>query len=103
MHLSPAYMPCGMMSICFHSLNISLNRWHSAYLAASIGGMSIYTFWYLVAPHVAFILRFIGFTQFLIVGVCMTTLACTALTAYFVAAQLFCIYRGQTRPEFLLG
>ncbi|KAI6191355.1 Palmitoyltransferase [Aphelenchoides bicaudatus] len=58
--------------------------------------------WKLMMPHVALLAGYLTFSQFLTVFFFVSSLTAWLFVTYLAAAQLFCLYRGQTRMEYLL-
>ncbi|VDN08422.1 unnamed protein product [Thelazia callipaeda] len=76
--------------------------WNWSFMWASLGGFSPLQVWELIVPHLALMFRIINFSQFLCVMFFVFSFTVFIFLCYLVAAQFFCIYRGQTRVEFLL-
>lgn len=68
----------------------------------SLGGFSPLQLWELVMPHLALIFRIISFSQFLCVMVFVFSFTVFMFLCYLITAQFFCLYRGQTRMEYLM-
>uniref|UniRef100_A0A7E4WD74 Palmitoyltransferase n=1 Tax=Panagrellus redivivus TaxID=6233 RepID=A0A7E4WD74_PANRE len=60
-------------------------------------------YWFFMFPQVAVAFRFITIYQFSMLMLFASSFAVVLFTAYLISAQVFCIYRGQTRVEYLLG
>lgn len=58
--------------------------------------------WQVVIPHLAWIAGYISIYQFLHVLLFVFTFTVSLFTFYLLTAQVFCIYQGQTRIEFLM-
>ncbi|CAD5234067.1 unnamed protein product [Bursaphelenchus xylophilus] len=64
---------------------------------------SIPTVWQVMVPHLALMMGYLTFYQFLSVFFFVSSVTALMFVTYLVAAQVFCIYRGQTRVEYLLN
>lgn len=58
--------------------------------------------WQVMIPHIALFLGYISVSHFCLIFFTVASITCLLFVIYLVAAQLFCIYRGQTRVEYLL-
>ncbi|OZC06163.1 hypothetical protein X798_06850 [Onchocerca flexuosa] len=77
-------------------------RWNWSFMWTKLGGFSPLQLWELVVPHLALIFRIISFTEFLCVMIFVFSFTVFVFLCYLIIAQLFCLYRGQTRVEYLL-
>lgn len=68
----------------------------------SFDGISVLMLWQLIVPHLALIFRVITFSQFLCVLLYVSSLVVFLFLFYLASAQIFCLYRGQTRVEYLM-
>jgi len=59
-------------------------------------------FWQIMVPHIALMAGFLTLGQFCSVFFFVSSLTAWLFVTYLLAAQLFCIYRGQTRVEYLM-
>jgi palmitoyltransferase len=59
-------------------------------------------FWQIMMPHVALLAGFLTLWQFMAVFFFVSSLTSWLFVTYLAAAQIFCMYRGQTRMEYLL-
>lgn len=58
--------------------------------------------WYLMLPHLAYIFGFISFFEMFSVLIFMSSAVIFIFFNYLITAQIFCIWRGQTRIEYLM-
>ncbi|CAI2358211.1 unnamed protein product [Caenorhabditis sp. 36 PRJEB53466] len=65
-------------------------------------GVSFGNIWQVMLPHLAWVFGFITIYQFLHVLLFVLTFTVAFFGFYLAAAQAFCIYKGQTRPEYLM-
>ncbi|VDM20812.1 unnamed protein product [Wuchereria bancrofti] len=77
-------------------------RWNWSFMWTSLGGFSPLQLWELIVPHLALIFRIISFSQFLCVMTFIFSFTVFVFLCYLITAQLFCLYRGQTRVEYLM-
>ncbi|CAD6188714.1 unnamed protein product [Caenorhabditis auriculariae] len=66
------------------------------------GGITAGRFWQIMLPHVAFITRFLTWSQFIHVVLFVFTFTVLMFATYLLAAQIFCLVKGQTRVEYLM-
>ncbi|VDO32453.1 unnamed protein product [Heligmosomoides polygyrus] len=66
------------------------------------GGFSLSRSWQIFLPHIALMARVISVQQFFCIIFCASTFTVLLFVTYLVSAQLFCIWNGQTRMEYLL-
>uniref|UniRef100_A0A8R1TNY5 Palmitoyltransferase n=1 Tax=Onchocerca volvulus TaxID=6282 RepID=A0A8R1TNY5_ONCVO len=76
--------------------------WNWSFMWTALGGFSPLQLWELIVPHLAVIFRIISFTEFLCVMIFVFSFTVFVFLCYLITAQLFCLYRGQTRVEYLL-
>ncbi|VDK67843.1 unnamed protein product [Onchocerca ochengi] len=76
--------------------------WNWSFMWTALGGFSPLQLWELIVPHLALIFRIISFTEFLCVMIFVFSFTVFVFLCYLITAQLFCLYRGQTRVEYLL-
>ncbi|EJW74962.1 hypothetical protein WUBG_14128 [Wuchereria bancrofti] len=76
--------------------------WNWSFMWTSLGGFSPLQLWELIVPHLALIFRIISFSQFLCVMTFIFSFTVFVFLCYLITAQLFCLYRGQTRVEYLM-
>uniref|UniRef100_A0A0N4UBW2 Palmitoyltransferase n=1 Tax=Dracunculus medinensis TaxID=318479 RepID=A0A0N4UBW2_DRAME len=76
--------------------------WNWSYMWLSFDGISVLMLWQLIVPHLALIFRVITFSQFLCVLLYVSSLVVFLFLFYLASAQIFCLYRGQTRVEYLM-
>uniref|UniRef100_A0A1I7XW12 Palmitoyltransferase n=1 Tax=Heterorhabditis bacteriophora TaxID=37862 RepID=A0A1I7XW12_HETBA len=66
------------------------------------GGFTLGKTWQIMLPHLALMARVINFTQFLYILFCAFTFTSLLFVTYLLIAQLFCLWNGQTRMEYLM-
>lgn len=71
------------------------------YIWENLGGLSIWTAWYIVFPQFAIIFRCIGLYQFILACMQMSSLTMLGLTSYMLITQIMLITRGQSQHEFV--
>ena len=69
---------------------------------SALGNFSLLQYWQIFLPHLALFFRFLSLSQFFSVMVFVLTMTTLMFITYLAAAQIFCLYRGQTRVEYLL-
>ncbi|VDK51491.1 unnamed protein product [Anisakis simplex] len=90
---------CSFAAVCVGHFN---QRWNWSFMWSALGGFTVMQLWQLVVPHIALLARVITFSQFLCVMVFVFALTVSLFLTYLIGAQLFCLYRGQTRVEYLM-
>ncbi len=58
--------------------------------------------WILVVPHIALLFRTVSIYQFACILLFVSSATTLVFCTYLLAAQAFCISRGQTRVEYLM-
>ncbi|VDO34033.1 unnamed protein product [Brugia timori] len=97
-----------IISVSFKCLMVPVDnymgcfRWNWSFMWTSLGGFSPLQLWELIVPHLALIFRIISFSQFLCVMTFIFSFTVFVFLCYLITAQLFCLYRGQTRMEYLM-
>uniref|UniRef100_A0A0N5AQ36 Palmitoyltransferase n=1 Tax=Syphacia muris TaxID=451379 RepID=A0A0N5AQ36_9BILA len=76
--------------------------WNWTFMWSRLGTLGVLQYWQILLPHLALFFRFISIYQFFCVMVFVLTATTLMFLTYLAAAQLFCLYRGQTRVEYLL-
>ncbi|VDN29051.1 unnamed protein product [Gongylonema pulchrum] len=76
--------------------------WNWSFMWTALGGFSPLQIWELIVPHLALLLRVINFKQFFCVAVFVCSFTVFIFLCYLIVAQCFCLFRGQTRVEYLL-
>lgn len=71
--------------------------WFIAFPNLKIGQL-----WYLMLPHIAYLLKLISFFELFAVLIFIFSIITFMFINYLIAAQFFCIWRGQTRIEYLM-
>ncbi|KAK5976566.1 Palmitoyltransferase [Trichostrongylus colubriformis] len=66
------------------------------------GGFSLSRSWHIFLPHIALMARMISLYQFCCIVFCASTFTVLLFVTYLTCAQIFCIWNGQTRMEYLL-
>lgn len=66
------------------------------------GGVTFGNLWQVMIPHLAWISGFITIWQFFHILIFVLTFTVALYAFYLVGAQVFVIYKGQTRVEYLL-
>ncbi|CAD5230163.1 unnamed protein product [Bursaphelenchus okinawaensis] len=78
--------------------------WNFSFTADVVSHVkSVPSIWQIMIPHLALMMGYLTFYQFLTVFFFVSTVTALMFVSYLIAAQLFCIYRGQTRMEYLLN
>lgn len=68
----------------------------------ALPNLKISQLWHLMLPHIAYLFKFISFYEMFAVLVFMCSTVTFIFLNYLIAAQVFCIWRGQTRIEYLM-
>jgi palmitoyltransferase len=77
--------------------------WYNfSFVLTILPNMKASEYWWLCLPHLALVLRYISFYQFFVLVYFASSLTVVIFNGYLIAAQVFCIYRGQTRIEYLM-
>ncbi|KAK0404679.1 hypothetical protein QR680_017568 [Steinernema hermaphroditum] len=108
---------CSFVSVCVGHYNqryfvaavlnlwiacITVMGWNWSFMWTSLGGFKAYNMWQLVMPHLAVLFGIIDYYQFFCVMLFVFPLTTFLFVTYQLAAQVFCLIRGQTRMEYLL-
>ncbi|KAK6113049.1 DHHC palmitoyltransferase family protein [Brugia pahangi] len=99
-HFNQRYYISAICSLWIISLTVLM--WNWSFMWTSLGGFSPLQLWELIVPHLALIFRIISFSQFLCVMTFIFSFTVFVFLCYLITAQLFCLYRGQTRVEYLM-
>nr|CDP96602.1 BMA-DHHC-1, isoform d [Brugia malayi] len=99
-HFNQRYYISAICSLWIISLTVLM--WNWSFMWTSLGGFSPLQLWELIVPHLALIFRIISFSQFLCVMTFIFSFTVFVFLCYLITAQLFCLYRGQTRMEYLM-
>uniref|UniRef100_A0A914VHG1 Palmitoyltransferase n=1 Tax=Plectus sambesii TaxID=2011161 RepID=A0A914VHG1_9BILA len=100
-HFNHRYFIAGALHIwlCV-ALVLSWNWW---FMWENLGGMRPTNLWMVFMPHLAFMFRFVTLWQFTCTAIFVSSTTVFLFCSYLLGAQIFCIYLGQTRVEFLLN
>ncbi|VDK51839.1 unnamed protein product [Cylicostephanus goldi] len=91
---------CSFGGVCVGHFNQSYT-WDFAWSRMD-GGFSLSRSWQLFLPHIALMARLISVHQFFCIIFCASTFTVLLFVAYLLSAQVFCLWNGQTRMEYLL-
>ncbi|KAJ1357605.1 hypothetical protein KIN20_015783 [Parelaphostrongylus tenuis] len=100
-HFNQRYFVAAVINLLFLSLPLFRYTWDFVWIRIE-GGFSLGRCWQIFLPHLALMARAISFYQFFCIVYCASTFTVLLFVAYLVFAQLFCIWNGQTRMEYLL-
>ncbi|TKR81192.1 hypothetical protein L596_015107 [Steinernema carpocapsae] len=99
-HHNQRYFVAGIVNLWLATAMVV--SWNWSFMWTSLGGFQVINTWQLMIPHLALFFGVIDFYQFLCVLVFVFSFTTFLFVTYQVASQVFCIYRGQTRMEYLL-
>ncbi|MFH4975851.1 hypothetical protein AB6A40_002560 [Gnathostoma spinigerum] len=77
--------------------------WNLSLMWDNFGGLSIGQIWLLIVPHIALIFRVISLSDFIHIVLFSVSFGVVLFLVYLIGAQIFCLWRGQTRVEYLMG
>ncbi|KAI6173800.1 Palmitoyltransferase [Aphelenchoides besseyi] len=76
--------------------------WNWSYIFMTLPRFYGLQMWQMMVPHVALFAGYLTVGQFFSVFFFVTSISALLFVTYLVVAQMFCIYRGQTRMEYLM-
>ncbi|KAE9548296.1 hypothetical protein FO519_008494 [Halicephalobus sp. NKZ332] len=99
-HFNQRYFVAAVVNLMFVAIIFAYYSFSLIFVA--IPNMRTVDYWFMFLPHLALVLRYVTLYQFLILITFAFCGAVIIFDGYLIAAQVFCIYRGQTRMEYLL-
>lgn len=100
-HFNQRYFVAAVVNLLTLCISLFSYTWDYAWSRID-GGFSLSRSWQIFLPHIALMARIISLSQFFIIVFCASSFTVLLFVAYLVSAQLFCIFNGQTRMEYLL-
>ena len=99
-HFNQRYFVAAIFNLLVVAIACTWYNFHWVFNA--IPHMRGVDFWWLCLPHLALVLRYLSLYQFFAVICLASSVAVVVFDLYLIAAQVFCLYRGQSRMEYLL-
>jgi len=100
-HFNQRYFIAGICNLWLVMFVCLYYNWSMMFL--SLPKFTSIQTWQILMPHVALLAGFLTLWQFMAVFFFVSSLTSWLFVSYLVVAQLFCMYRGQTRMEYLLN
>ncbi|ULT84558.1 hypothetical protein L3Y34_013311 [Caenorhabditis briggsae] len=100
-HFNQRYFVAAVINLFLLTMPLVSYAWSLLNLKLA-GGVSVGNIWQVMLPHLAWTFGFISFNQFAHVLLFVFTFTTSLFAFYLVTAQVFCLFKGQTRIEFLM-
>ncbi|KAL6724715.1 hypothetical protein Aduo_019579 [Ancylostoma duodenale] len=100
-HFNQRYFVAAVANLLVLMLPLFSYTWDFAWTRIE-GGFSLGRSWQIFLPHLALLARVISLYQFCCIVFCASNFTVLLFVSYLLFAQLFCIWNGQTRMEYLL-